>query len=328
MKFQALLLQKSESGVSCDLASLQESDLMPGDVTIRVRYSSINYKDGLAITGKIPVVRRYPLIPGIDFAGKVIASDDPDFKVDDEVLLNGWGVGEQHHGGFSEVARVPGAWLTRMPSTLNARECMAIGTAGYTAMLSVLALQSRGVAPSDGPILVTGASGGVGSISIGLLSSLGYTVRASTGKLSEADYLRSLGAQDVIDRAELSGPGKQLDKEKWAGVIDSVGSHTLVNAIAQTCYGGTVTACGLAQGLDLPGSLAPFILRGVSLLGIDSVNQPAARRNEAWNALAKLVDREKLMQTVTEVALGQVPEVAGRIVQGHVRGRTVVRVSA
>ena len=328
MKFQALLLQKNESEISCDLVTLEDQDLMQGDVTVRVEYSSINYKDGLALTGKIPVVRKYPLIPGIDFAGTVLESSNSEFSVGDRVLLNGWGVGEAHHGGFSEIARVPGKWLTRIPSSLSARECMALGTAGYTAMLSVLALQSRGVEPKDGPILVTGASGGVGSVSIGLLSSLGYTVWASTGKLAEADYLCSLGAAEVIERAALSRPGKQLDKEKWAGVVDSVGSHTLVNAIAQTRYGGTVTACGLAQGLDLPGSVAPFILRGVSLLGIDSVNQPASRRDEAWGALEKLVDRQKLMQTVTEVSLAEVPGVAARIVQGHVRGRTVVNIPA
>ena len=280
--FKAFVLTKGEKGQQLAWSDFSEADLMDGDVTVHVSHSTINYKDGLALTGKAPVVRRWPMIPGIDFAGKVARSSNPDFKAGDDVILNGWGLGETHLGGYAEVARVKGDWLVAKPAAFSAAEAMAIGTAGYTAMLCVLALERQGVTPDKGPVLVTGAAGGVGSVAIALLAKLGFQVIASTGRSSEADYLKGLGATEIIDRAELSAPGRPLGKERWAGVVDSVGSHTLANAIAQTRYGGAVAACGLAQGMDLPSSVAPFILRGVTLAGVDSVMAPKARRIEAW----------------------------------------------
>ena len=296
-------------------------------VTVDVAYSTINYKDGLAITGKSPVVRKWPMVPGIDFAGTVAASDDPAWKAGDAVILNGWGVGEGHWGGLAQKARVDGNWLVRRPEAISALDAMAIGTAGYTAMLSVLALERRGVKADAGEVLVTGASGGVGSVAVSLLSRLGYRVVASTGKAAEADYLKSLGAAEVIDRATLSAPGKPLQKERWAAVVDSVGSHTLANACASTRYGGTVTACGLAQGMDFPSSVAPFILRGIALIGVDSVMAPKALREQAWARLSSDLDRGSLASIARRITLAEALEVAPQILSGAVRGRLVVDVN-
>lgn len=326
MTFRAIQVTKTETGQTAALVDLTEMDLMDGDVTVRIQASTVNYKDGLAITGKAPVVRRFPMIPGIDFAGVVSASSHPEWKVGDAVVLNGWGVGETHLGGFAEYARVKGDWLISLPEGMSAEHAMAIGTAGYTAMLSVLALERHGIVPARGPVIVTGAAGGVGSVAIALLAKLGYHIVASTGRASEADYLKGLGAAEVIDRAELSGPAKPLGKERWAGGIDSVGSHTLANVLAMTKYGGAVAACGLAGGMDLPSSVAPFILRGVSLLGIDSVMCPKPIRIEAWNRLARDLDREALAAITTTVPLDQAIDVARGIVEGKVRGRVVVRI--
>ena len=324
--FKALRVDKDEAGYRAAFTQFDEADLMDGDVTVRVSHSTVNYKDGLAITGKSPVVRRFPMIPGIDFAGIVEKSDSPDFKAGDAVVLNGWGVGETHLGGYGQKARVKSGWLIPLPAGLTAAQAMAIGTAGYTAMLSVLALEKHGAKPSDGPVLVTGAAGGVGSVAISLLSKAGWHVIASTGRASEADYLKGLGAAEIIDRAELSAPGRPMGKERWAAAVDSVGSHTLANVLAQTKYGGAVAACGLAQGMDLPTSVAPFILRGVSLLGIDSVMAPKARRLEAWARLASDLDKAKLASLTTTIALEQVPETAAAILEGKVRGRVVVNI--
>ena len=279
--FKAILIEKDEQGQKVGLVECDDNDLMDGDVTVRIEWSTINYKDGLAITGKTPVVRRFPMIPGVDFAGTVEASSHPNWKAGDKVILNGWGLGETHLGAYAAKARVKGDWLVRLPQRLSTREAMAIGTAGYTAMLAVMALERHGIAPDRGPIVVTGAAGGVGSVAVALLSKLGYRVIASTGRIAEAGYLKELGASEVIDRQELSGPGKPLAKERWAGGIDSVGSTTLANVLAMTRYGGAVAACGLAQGMDLPTTVAPFILRGVSLLGIDSVQCPLTMRTAA-----------------------------------------------
>jgi acrylyl-CoA reductase (NADPH) len=295
---------------------------------VAIDYSTLNYKDGLAITGKSPVVRKWPMVPGIDFAGTVSASDDPAWQPGDAVILNGWGVGEGHWGGLSQKARVDGNWLVRRPQALSPFETMAIGTAGYTAMLCVLALEARGVKPDAGEVLVTGASGGVGSVAVALLARLGWRVVASTGKAAEADYLRSLGAAEVIDRAALSAPGKPLQKERWAAVVDSVGSHTLANACASTRYGGTVAACGLAQGMDFPSSVAPFILRGVALIGVDSVMAPRALREQAWARLATDLDRAKLAEIARSVPLAEAITLAPQILAGSVRGRVVVDVNA
>src|SRR6185295_3284510 len=292
----------------------------------RVEYSTINYKDGLAITGKAPVVRRWPMIGGIDFAGTVEASTNAAWKPGDKVILNGYGLGETHLGGYTEKARVKGDWLVRLPEGLTTREAMAIGTAGYTAMLCVLALERYGIKPAQGSVIVTGASGGVGSVAIALLSKLGFTVTASTGRASEADYLKSLGASEIIDRAELSGPAKPLGKERWEAGIDSVGSHTLANVLSMTKYDGAVAACGLAQGMDLPASVAPFILRGVSLLGVDSVMCKMERRKEAWKRLASDLDPKKLGAMAVEMPLGKVIEAAPDILAGKVRGRIVVKI--
>jgi len=325
-KFKAIVIEKAEGGSKAALADFDEKDLMEGDVTVRVEYSTINYKDGLAITGKAPVVRRWPMIGGIDFAGTVEASTNAAWKPGDKVILNGYGLGETHLGGYAEKARVKGDWLVRLPEGLTTREAMAIGTAGYTAMLCVLALERYGIKPAQGSVIVTGASGGVGSVAIALLSKLGFTVTASTGRASEADYLKSLGASEIIDRAELSGPAKPLGKERWAAGIDSVGSHTLANVLSMTKYDGAVAACGLAQGMDLPASVAPFILRGVSLLGVDSVMCKMERRKEAWKRLSSDLDPKKLGAMAVEMPLGKVIEAAPDILAGKVRGRIVVKI--
>jgi len=328
MSFKALLATKTGDAISTRLVDFKEEDLMPGDVTVVIDYSTVNYKDAMALSGRSPVIRQFPLIPGIDFAGIVEASSHPDFKVGERVLVNGWGLSQTHHGGFAQKARVSGDWLVKVPEVFSTREAMAIGTAGYTAMLSVLALEHGGLTPERGDILVTGASGGAGSVAIALLSGLGYRVIASTGRQEEADYLRDLGAAQVIDRRTLSEASAPIAKERWAGVIDSVGSHTLANALAQTQYRGVVAAFGLAQGADLPGSVLPFILRNVTLAGIDSVNAPQAVRLQAWSRLARDLDVAKLARTTQVVGLAEVPAVAGRVLEGKVRGRTVVDVNA
>lgn len=323
--FKGILVTKTDGIYGAAVQSVDDSVLGDGDVTVGVEWSTLNYKDGLAITGKSPVVRKFPLVPGIDFAGTVYSSQNPRWKVGDKVLLNGWGVGESHSGGLAQTARVKGEWLVALPAAFTTRQAMAIGTAGYTAMLCVMALEKHGVHPADGDVLVTGASGGVGSVAVSLLSRLGYTVVASTGRLEEAPYLQSLGASSVIDRNELSAPGKPLAKERWAAVVDSVGSHTLANACAATRYGGAVAACGLAQGMDFPASVAPFILRGITLYGIDSVMAPLVKREEAWARLARDLDVAKLDALTTEISLEQAIGVAAELLQGKVRGRVVVK---
>lgn len=325
--FKALLIDKTDSGHDTRLAELDEARLPEGEVTVRVEYSTVNYKDGLAITGKGPVVRKFPMVPGIDLAGTVEASSDPAWKPGDRVVLNGWGIGESHWGGLAQKARVKGAWLVPLPAALTTRQAMAIGTAGYTAMLCVLALEKHGIAPGDGEILVTGASGGVGSVAVAVLSKLGYAVVASTGRAAEADYLRSLGAAEILDRAQLSAPGKPLGKERWAGAVDSVGSHTLANVCATTRYRGAVAACGLAQGMDFPATVMPFILRGVTLYGIDSVMAPRALRLEAWSRLARDLDPAKLEAMTREVPLAGAIPAASDILAGKIRGRLVVDVN-
>jgi acrylyl-CoA reductase (NADPH) len=325
-KFKAIVVEKADKGQTVSLTEFDEAGLMDGDVTVRIGWSTINYKDGLAITGKAPVVRRFPMIPGIDFAGEVETSSHPDWKPGDQVILNGWGTGETHLGGYAERSRVKGQWLVRLPATMSPRDAMAIGTAGYTAMLAVMALERHGLKPADGPVVVTGAAGGVGSVAIALLAKLGFQVTASTGRREEADYLKGLGATEIIDRNELSAPGKPLAKERFAGGIDSVGSTTLANVLSMTKYGGAVAACGLAGGMDLPGSVAPFILRGVSLLGIDSVQCSPVLRNEAWRRLESGLDRGKLGGITREIDLAEVIPVAGTILEGRVRGRIVVKI--
>jgi acrylyl-CoA reductase (NADPH) len=331
--FQALLLERANGqpeGFRARLATLDDADLPPlseGDVTVAVQYSTLNYKDGLALTNKGPVVRTWPMVPGIDGAGTVLASRHPDWQVGDAVVHNGWGVGETRWGCLAGQARLNGDGLVRLPEAFTPRQAMAIGTAGYTAMLSVLALEAHGVVPVAGEVLVTGATGGVGSIAVALLSRLGYQVTAATGKVAQADYLRALGASTVIDRSELAAPGKPLQKERWAAVVDAVGSHTLVNALAQTRYGGVVTACGLAQGMDLPGTVAPFILRGVTLVGIDSVMAPMAQRQRAWDRLARDLDPALLERMTEEVPLSEALEKAGQLMAGQVRGRIVVKIA-
>jgi acrylyl-CoA reductase (NADPH) len=328
MTYQALQINKDDNGYHCTVQTLDDSALPEGDVTVQVDYSTVNYKDGLAMTGKSPVVRKFPLTPGIDLAGTVTDSQHPLFKAGDKVVLNGWGVGESHSGGLAQKARLKGDWLVHLPSAFTPRQAMAIGTAGYTAMLCVMALQKHGVTPDKGDILVTGAGGGVGSVAIALLAQLGYRVVASTGRQHEADYLRQLGAADIMDRSELSAPGKPLAKERWAGVVDTVGSHTLANACASTKYGGVVTACGLAQGMDFPSSVAPFILRGVTLAGIDSVMAPRALREAAWARLAKDLDPAQLERMTREVGLADALALGSEILAGQVRGRVVVNVNA
>ncbi|MBU1311924.1 MAG: oxidoreductase [Gammaproteobacteria bacterium] len=325
--FKGVLIEKDENGYRAALKDLDDSVLMDGDTRLSVTYSTLNYKDALAISGKAPVVRKFPMIPGIDLAGTVISCSSGKFKAGDEVLLNGFGVGEAHCGGLAQQARLNSDWLIALPKGLSAKQAMAIGTAGYTAMLCVMALQKHGVTPENGEILVTGANGGVGSYAIAILAKLGYSVVAATGRMAEADYLTALGASGIIDRHTLSEPGKPLAKERWAGVVDSVGSHTLVNACASTKYGGVVAACGLAQGMDLPGTVAPFILRGVTLAGIDSVMRPLQDRIEAWEKLAKLLDAGTLGNIATEIGLSQVCDTAQQLLEGKVRGRIVVNVN-
>lgn len=324
MSFRAILITKTDSGQKADFATLEEADLMEGDVTVDVSHSSVNYKDGLAVTGKAPIARRFPMIPGIDFAGVVRSSTNPRWKAGDEVVLNGYGVGEGHYGGFSEVARVNGDWLVPVPKGWTAADCMSVGVAGYTAMLCVMALEEQGVKPSDGEILVTGAAGGVGTTAIVILAKLGYTVIASTGRTSEEPFLKSLGAAGVVDRNEFNGPVKPLAKTRWAGCVDSVGSVTLANVISQMKENGTVAACGLAQGMDLPTSVAPFILRGVKLVGINSVATPMPYRLKVWERLVQDLDLSKLHALTTHVKFDDVPQVAADIVAGKVRGRVVV----
>jgi acrylyl-CoA reductase (NADPH) len=322
--FKALVLEKSPD-FSASVREVDDAFLPEGDVTIDVAYSTLNYKDALAITNRSPVVRNWPMVAGIDGSGTVAASSSPRWKAGDEVVLNGFGVGETHKGCLAGRARLKGEWLIRRPARFSARDAMAIGTAGYTAMLCVLALERHGAKPGDGEVLVTGATGGVGSTAIALLSKLGHRVVAATGKASEADYLKSLGASSIIDRAELGAPGKPLQKERWSAVVDAVGSHTLVNACAQIRYGGVVAACGLAQGLDFPATVAPFILRAVTLAGVDSVMAPMALREQAWSRLARDLDAAQLDRITTEIALGDTIEAAGRLLEGKVRGRIVVR---
>ena len=324
--FRALRVEKRADAATTELVELGDDDLMPGDVTVDVEYSGVNFKDGLAMTGRPGVIRDYPLIPGIDLVGTIAESRHPLWSVGDAVILNGYGIGEIHNGGLAERARVSGDWLVALPDGVDARSAAAAGTAGFTAMLSVLALERKGVRPGDGDVLVTGAAGGVGSIAIAVLAGLGHRVVASTGRDAEADFLSGLGAADVIGR--IGDPAKPLQSQSWAAVVDSVGSHTLVNAIAQTRYGGTVTACGLAQGADLPGSVLPFILRGVTLAGINSVQAPKELRVEAWQRLAADLDQAALESITTSVPLAEAPAVAERILAGQVRGRTLVDVRA
>jgi acrylyl-CoA reductase (NADPH) len=324
--FKAIRIDKGESGQTVGLTDFDDADLMDGDVTVRVEWSTLNYKDGLALTGKAPVVRRWPMIPGIDFAGTVERSDHPAWKPGDRVILNGWGLGETHLGAYAEKARVKGEWLVALPQGMSGRDAMAIGTAGYTAMLALMALERHGVRPEQGPVIVTGAAGGVGSVAISLLARAGFKVTASTGRPQEADYLKELGAAEIIQREELSGPAKPLARERFAAGIDSVGSNTLANILSMTRYGGAVAACGLAGGMDLPTSVAPFILRAVSLLGIDSVMCPLPRREEAWARLASDLDRGKLATIAHEIGLADVVEAGRDIVAGKVRGRIVVKI--
>ena len=324
--FRAIVIDKAAAGQDVRLTEFDEKDLMDGDVTVAVEWSTVNYKDGLALTGKAPVVRSFPMIPGIDLAGTIESSSHPGWKPGDHVILNGWGLGETHLGAFAEKARVKGDWLVRLPETMSAREAMAIGTAGYTAMLAIMALQRAGVMPARGPVVVTGAAGGVGSVAVAILAKLGYAVTASTGRLAETDYLKGLGAAEIIDRKELTGSPRALGKERWAGGIDAVGSTTLANILSMTRYGGAVAACGLAGGMDLPTSVAPFILRGVTLIGIDSVMCPMELRQQAWRRLETELDRGKIAAMTSEIGLANVIDAGARIIDGQVRGRIVVKV--
>jgi acrylyl-CoA reductase (NADPH) len=328
MTFKALLARKKGDAISTHIVNMDEQDLMPGDVSIAVEYSTVNFKDALAITARAEIIREFPLVAGIDLAGTVEASAYPGIAAGDRVVVNGWELSHTHHGGFAQKARVKGEWLVKLPATFSTRDAMAVGTAGYTAMLSALALEHGGLTPQRGDVLVTGANGGVGSLAIAILSGLGYRVVASTGRLEEADYLRSLGAAEMIDRRTLSEPGVPIARERWAGAVDSVGHHTLANVLAQTQYRGVVAACGLAQGAGLPGSVLPFIRRNVTLAGIDSVNTPQAVRIEAWSRLARDLDLGKLDRTTHVVGLADVPAVAHRMLEGKVQGRTVVDVHA
>ena len=322
--FSAISIDKTDAGYQAALRELDESELPDGDVTVRVSYSGMNYKDALAITGKAPVVRRFPMVPGIDLAGVVEHSDSPSYAPGDRVLVNGWGIGETHWGGLAQRARVSADWLVPLPDAISERQAMSIGTAGYTAMLSLMTLESHGLTTDSDDVLVTGANGGVGGFAIALLARGGYSVVASTGRPAEADYLRRLGATTIIDRTELSEPGRPLGKERWAAAIDSVGGHTLANACAGTKAGGAVAACGNAQGMDLPATVAPFILRGVSLLGINSVTQPYDKRVMAWNRLADELDLELLPAMSREVGLSEAIPAAGDLLDGRIRGRIVV----
>ena len=322
--FNALYIDKVDDQYQCTMTSLNDTELAEGDVTVKVTYSSLNYKDGLAITGRSPVVRRFPMIPGIDFAGVVESSQHPSFNPGQRVFINGWGLGEKHWGGLTEKATVKGDWLLPIPDALSDYDVMAVGTAGYTAMLCVQAVQNHGITPESGKILVTGANGGVGSFAISYLSKLGYTVVASTGRAEETPRLKALGADEIIDRASLSEPGRALGKELWAAAIDSVGSHTLANVCASIQYGGIVAACGLAQGMDFPSSVAPFILRGVTLAGIDSVMCPNEKRLQAWDQIAKLIDEEMIQSISTCVSFSEAMESAERLLKGEIKGRVVV----
>ncbi|MDM7950542.1 MDR family oxidoreductase [Hydrogenophaga sp.] len=326
--FRGLLIDKQDGQQTASVQQLSESSLPEGEVTVRVAWSTLNYKDALAITGRSPVVRRFPMVPGIDFAGTVEASADPAFAIGDPVVLNGWGVGEVHWGGLAERARVPGKWLIPLQSPFTLRQAMGIGTAGYTAALCVLALERHGVTPDQGPVVVTGAAGGVGSVAVAMLSKLGYEVAAVTGRPQEADFLSALGARQIIDRAELSKPGKPLDKERWAGAVDVAGGQLLANVCAAMRYRGVVTACGLAAGMSWPASVAPFILRGVTLAGIDSVMAPVDERLQAWRRLAQDLDHDLLERLIREIDLDDAIGVAADLLEGHVRGRVVVRVDA
>lgn len=323
--FKAILVSRDEEKIqSVDIVDLTEADLMEGDVTVEVEATTVNYKDGLAITGKSPVVRHWPMVPGIDLVGTVTASDSPAFNKGDQVLLNGFGVGETHWGAYAGLARLSANWLIPMPKGLTPLQAMGVGTAGYTAMLCVMALEDKGITPSSGPVIVTGANGGVGSVAIAILSKLGYHVIASTGRTDESDFLTGLGASEIIDRAELSEPGRPMGKERWIAGVDAVGSHTLANVIAQTSYGGAVAACGLAQGFDLNMTVMPFILRGVSLLGVDSVMQPKERRITAWERIGKDLDMEKLEAITTTIGFDDIIPTAHDIIDGKVRGRVAV----
>ena len=325
--FKALMIDKTDDKQTISIVNLGESELMEGNVVVDVTHSTLNYKDGLAITGSSPIVRTFPMIPGIDFSGIVRSSEDKKFSEGDRVVLNGYGLSENHFGGYSERARVNSNHLLKLPENISNKQAMAIGTAGYTAMLCVLAIEDYGIKPEDGTILVSGASGGVGSVAISLLSDLGYEVEASTGKIDEADYLKSLGAKSIIDRTELSDPSKPLGKERWAGAIDSVGSQTLVNILAQTSYGGGVAACGLAQGMDLPSTVMPFILRNVALLGVDSVMAPMNKRERAWDRLSSDINIKKLEEMIVDTTIDQVEVFAGEIIKGKIKGRVVVNIS-
>jgi acrylyl-CoA reductase (NADPH) len=324
--FKAIVIEKADGGTKATMADFDDANMMDGDVTVRVEYSTINYKDGLAITGKAPVVRRFPMIAGIDFAGTVESSGNPAWKPGDRVVLNGWGLGETHLGAYAEKARVRAEWLVRLPAGISAHDAMAIGTAGYTAMLCVMALERHGLTPGQGPVVVTGAAGGVGSVAVAILAKLGFTVHAVTGRPQEADYLKGLGAAEIVDRKELTATPKPLAKERWAGAVDVVGSTVLANLLSMTRYGGGVAACGLAGGMDLPTSVAPFILRGVCLYGIDSVMCPLARRQEAWKRLETDLDRQKLAAMTREIGFSDVLTVAPEILTGQVRGRIVVKI--
>ncbi len=324
--FNAILINKSEQGYQATLSKVSEQELPEGDVQIAVTASTLNYKDALAITGKSPVVRQFPMVPGIDLVGEVLSSDSDRFQAGDQVLLNGFGVGETHWGGLAERASLKSDWLIALPTAFTPEQAMAIGTAGYTAMLSVLALEKHGLTPAHGPILVTGANGGVGSYAVRILSKLGFDVVASTGRPEESDYLKRLGASDIIDRSELSESGRPLQKERWAGVVDCVGSHTLVNACASTRYGGAVTSCGLAQGMDFPATVMPFILRGITLYGIDSVMRPLADRETAWQRLAELLSAEDLDQIGATISLADSLDYAEKLLDGSVRGRVIVKI--
>ena len=324
--FRALVVDKTDDGQTCSFRELTDADLMPGEVTVKVAWSTINYKDGLAVTGAAPVVRRTPMVPGIDLAGEVIASSDDKIKVGEQVIVNGWGLGETHLGGYAGRARLESKMITPLPKSLSGREAMAVGTAGYTASLCVLALLDQGVSPDQGPVLVTGAAGGVGSVSVALLAAKGFDVLALTGRPEEAGYLKDLGATDIIDRTEMTGDPKPLAKERFAGAVDSVGTKVLANAISQIKYGGAVAACGLAGGMDLPTSVAPFILRGVKLIGVESVYAPQPVRTRAWELIASELDRQKLETMSEEISLDDVPERAQHILAGKVRGRLIVRV--
>jgi len=324
--FRAIRIDRTEGGTAATYADFTDADLMDGDVTVRVSHSSVNYKDGLALTGKSPVVRRFPMIPGIDLAGEVISAENNSFRPGDRVLINGCGLGETHYGGYAERARVMHEWPVKIPESFSAAETMAIGTAGYTAMLCVMALERAGVGPDSGPVIVTGAAGGVGSVAVALLAKLGYQVVASTGRPAEAGYLKDLGAAEVIARTDLTGPVRPLAKERWAGGVDTVGSTTLANVLSMTRYGGAVATCGLAGGMDLPTSVAPFILRAVSLLGIESVMASLHLRNQAWKRLATDLDRHKLAKMTEEIDLGGVVEAGKKIVEGGIRGRLVVKI--